>query len=286
MLKDLLKEVIVIVAGKQAEDIADLIYSKKHQNEFIIAKKLDITINQTRNILYKISDHGLVSSIRKKDKRKGWYTYFWKIEIIKSLEFLKNILVKRIQQLDHQIKSRETKMFYSCENCNIEFNEENALLHNFTCNECGRIFTQKDNTKILRELKRHSEKLKRDLVVTNEEIEKEKEKEEKIKLRELKKEAKLKAEKRKQMRKKTAAAKKKPKKKFVKKKPKKKAVKKKTVKKKKPKKKFVKKKPKKKPVKKKVKKKTLYPKGHKKGTRRKLFKRKKKPVKKTKKRKK
>ena len=92
MLKTFLKEVVAIVVGKQAEDIIDMLDRDKYINEFLIAKKLGITINQTRNILYKISDHGLISSIRKKDKRKGWYTYFWRIEILKSLEFLANII--------------------------------------------------------------------------------------------------------------------------------------------------------------------------------------------------
>ena len=177
MLKKFLKKVMVIVAGKQAEELADLLDSKKHVNEFVIAKKLDITINQTRNILYKISNYGLVSFIRKKDKRKGWYTYFWKIEILKSLEFLRGILIKRIDQISHQVKSRETKRFYVCERCNIEFNEENALLHNFTCNECGGIFTMKDNTKVLKELNKEKEKI------------------EKIRLKEFKKEEKIVAEK-------------------------------------------------------------------------------------------
>src|SRR3989344_5215604 len=110
MLKDLLKEAISLVAGKQAEDIVDLLDEQKHVNEFVIAKKLDLTINQVRNILYKISDYGLVSSIRKKDKRKGWYTYFWKIEILKTLEFLKENMVKKVENLHHQIKSREKKI--------------------------------------------------------------------------------------------------------------------------------------------------------------------------------
>ena len=70
MLKDLLKEVVVIIVGKQAEPIADLLHSNKHVNEFLIAKKLNLTINQARNILYKIADYGLVSSIRKKYKKK------------------------------------------------------------------------------------------------------------------------------------------------------------------------------------------------------------------------
>ena len=96
MLENFLKEVVSIIVGKNSELIADLLNSKKHVNEFLIAKKLSITINQTRNLLYKLSDFGLVSSIRKKDKKKGWYTYFWKIEVLKSLKFLEDILLKNI----------------------------------------------------------------------------------------------------------------------------------------------------------------------------------------------
>lgn len=192
MLNDFLKEVVIIIVGKQAEDIADLLHSPKHVNEFIIAKKLGITINQTRNILYKISNYGLVSFIRKKDKKKGWYTYFWKIDVIKSLEFLKNVSLKKIEQINYQIKSRETKQFYICERCNVEFNEENALLKDFTCNECGGLFTMKDNTKLLRELKRNLDKFNKKLELVEEEMKKENEKLDKVKLKEAKKTAKIK----------------------------------------------------------------------------------------------
>ena len=183
MLNKILKEVVTLIVGKQAEDIVDLLDAKKHINEFIIAKKLDLTINQTRNILYKISDYGLVSYIRKKDKKKGWYTYFWRIEILKSLEFMKNNLLKKIDQLEHKIKSRETKRFYICARCNLELSEENALFYSFTCNECGDVLAMKDNTKFIREMKKSLEKLKRDLVFLEEEMKKEIEKIEKIKLK-------------------------------------------------------------------------------------------------------
>jgi len=195
MLKKILKEVVTLIVGKQAEDIVDLLDTKKHINEFVIAKKLDLTINQTRNILYKISDHGLVSYIRKKDKKKGWYTYFWKIEILKSLEFMKSNLLKKTDQLEHKIKSRETKRFYICERCNLELSEENALLYNFICNECGDVLALKDNTKFVREMKKNFEKLKKDLVFLEEEIKKETEKVEKIKLKERRKEERAKKKK-------------------------------------------------------------------------------------------
>ena len=183
---------MVLIAGKQAEEVVDLLDGKKYVNEFIIAKKLNLTINQTRNILYKISDHGLVSFIRKKDKRKGWYTYFWKIEIMKCLEFLKANLTKKMDQISHQIKSRETKEFYVCERCHIEFNEETALIHNFTCPECGSILSRKDNTSVIKEYNKELDKLRKEMELVDEELRKEKEKNEKTKAREIKKEEKIK----------------------------------------------------------------------------------------------
>ncbi len=225
MLNEFLKEVVSIVVGKNAEEIADLLNSKKHVNEFLIAKKLDITINQTRNILYRLSDCGLVSSIRKKDKKKGWYTYFWKLEILKALEFLKEEKIKRINQMNNQIKNRETRDFYICERCHIEVNEENALLHNFTCNECGDIFKRKDNTKLLKELRKQASKINQEIKMINIEIDKEKEKIEKIRIKILERERKEKTAKRKKRARERAKAKK------VKKKPKKQKIKKKTKKK-------------------------------------------------------
>jgi transcription factor E len=187
MLKIFLEEVVVLAAGKAAEPIADLLNSKKHVNEFIIAKKLDLTINQTRNILYKISDFGLVSSMRKKDKKKGWYTYFWKIEILKALEFLKVYVEKKMEQFNNQINSRETKTFYICERCNLEFNEENAMHQEFACPECGEVLSLKDNSKLVRELKKNYDKFKEKLNEINKEIDIENEKLNKEREKEIKK---------------------------------------------------------------------------------------------------
>ncbi len=215
MLQKFLKEIVIQIAGKQAEGIIDLLDRKKYINEFIIAKKLNLTVNQTRNFLYKISDYGLVSFIKKKDKRKGWYTYSWRIEILKCLEFLKGELIKKMDQISHQIKSRETKEFYVCERCNIEFNEENALVHNFMCNECGGIVARKDNTPVIREYNKQLDRLRRELNSVDEEYNIEKEKLDKGKVRQMKKEE----LKKKEAKKKTVKIKKKPKEKKKKNKP-------------------------------------------------------------------
>jgi len=267
MLDKFLRDVVIIIVGKHAEPIAELLHTKKHVNEFTIAKKLEITINQTRNILYKLSDFGLVSSIRKKDKKKGWYTYFWKIEIGKSLEFLKTRLEQKKGVFETQIKNRETKQFYICELCSIEFSEEHAMLNDFTCNECGGVFTPKKDEKLIKGMKRNLEKIENEISDIDKELDKEEEVQEKLKQKVFKKERKEKEEKKKESAEKrriTREAKRKalglPIKKVVKKKKvaKKKVVKKKIAKKKVAKKKVVKKKiAKKKVVKKKAVKKKI-----------------------------
>ena len=194
--RQFLQDSISSVIGKQGEEIIKFLDAEKYINEFIVAKKLDNNINQTRNLLYRLSEHGLVSSTRKKDKKKGWYTYFWKLEALKTLEFLKEMIKKRILQIEQQIQSREIKTFYICERCNIEYNEENALLQDFTCPECGGVFVIKDNTKLVKELKKNLEKFQKEVETIEEEITGEKEKGDKRKTKEMNKEAKEKVKKR------------------------------------------------------------------------------------------
>ena len=163
MKADLLRDVVLMTAGKNASVIVDLLFDKKNVNEFLIAKKLNLTINQARNILYKLSDEGLVTFTRKKDKKKGWYTYFWTFNDDKALLILQKHIIKEIGSFEHQLKSREIKRFYVCRTCNAEITEENAMLHNFICPECGEVYDLNDNKKAINEINSQINKLKKQL---------------------------------------------------------------------------------------------------------------------------
>ena len=169
---NLLKKVVETTIGKQAVELIELLLKKKNVNEFIIAKKIKLTINQTRNLLYKLSEKGLISSTRKKDKKKGWYTYFWTLELGDSLSFLRKILEKEIEQLKNLIKSRENKRFYICKTCEIELSEENALLNDFLCRECGELLELNVDRKMIEDSHKKINKLESQLKFINEELSK------------------------------------------------------------------------------------------------------------------
>ncbi len=161
MLEKFLNEYISIVAGGGADKIVAILFKKKNVNEFLIAKKLNMTINQTRNILYKLADHGLVYFMRKKDlKSGGWYTYFWTLDDYKCLVSYRNSILKEIGQQEGALQSRKTKQYYICKTCGIEVMEEQALLHDFTCVECGQVYSLKDPLESIKEFEKSSQKLR------------------------------------------------------------------------------------------------------------------------------
>jgi len=192
-VKKLLKKIITDLAGPEAEKLVDLLYKKQNVNEFIIAKKLELTINQTRNMLYKLADEGLVGFIRKKDKKKGgWYTYFWTFRVKRSLLKFKEEITKSLKDLQHQLKIRETERHFYCKNCDIEYNEENAMLQEYICAECGEVLEIRETKKILHHIKSEMKKLEEVLSQIDQEIKYIEVKEQKAEDRKLKAELKKK----------------------------------------------------------------------------------------------
>jgi len=182
-----LKKVVENTAGLDAVKIVDLLYGKKDINEFFIAKKLGLTINQTRNLLYRLSHLGILSSIRKKDKRKGWYIYFWTFNIMKSLEVLEQTLNNEINLLKKELGEKQMKRCYKCKLCGREMSEEAALITNFICAECGEVYELADNTVALEEIRKKIEKLNKEMNSIKNEIKQEREKQDKSLLRKIKK---------------------------------------------------------------------------------------------------
>jgi transcription factor E len=227
------------MAGEGTGRIVEILFKKKDVNEFLIAKKMELTINQVRNILYKLSADNLVSFIRKKDKRKGWYIYYWTLNTEKCLAKLEGSLKDKIKSFESTLDSRETKRFYTCKSCEIEVGEELALERGFSCEECADIYELSDSAKPIREAKTRITRIKRNLILIQGELEEVRKKSEIARKRvanKLAKETKAKADlmkaARAAARKKVADAKKKTIKKVVKKKTVKKKVVKKVVKKK------------------------------------------------------
>jgi transcription factor E len=166
-----LKSIVENLINKPAVPIVDLLVGKKDVNEFLIAKKLEMTINQTRNILYKLSDYGLVSFIRKKDKKKGWYIYFWTLNVYQSLNFLETKLKEELVQLESQLRNRREKRYFICKTCSIEMTEEAALANNFICSECEDVYELSNNKEVIEQIEKDIDAIKKEIELVSKEKE-------------------------------------------------------------------------------------------------------------------
>ena len=201
MDEKLLKKIMFNFAGSDAEKLVELFSNKKNVNEFLIAKKLNLTINQTRNVLYKLADEGLVKFIRKKDLKKGgWYIYHWSLEIKKSVNKFRERILEKIKNLDGEIAAKHDKRYYKCKNCDTEFNEEDALMQDYVCPECGEPLELKDLKSEINAIRAEVTKLQEMVKILDAEIIEIEKKEQKSKGRVAKAEKKKKDEERKKKR--------------------------------------------------------------------------------------
>ena len=112
----LIEEVVIQVAGEDVVPLVKVLKNKKNVSEFKLAETIKQEVNKTRNMLYRLYDSNLVSFIRKKDKKKGWYIYYWTFDT-KRIKYLSNSLKrKRLVKLKERLEREKEGKFYACEN--------------------------------------------------------------------------------------------------------------------------------------------------------------------------
>lgn len=141
VVKELVKDVI----GPDAAPLVEIILKKDDVSEFKIADKLKITVNQVRNILYRLQDYNLITFTRKKDKSKGWYIYFWTFDHSKARILLLKHKSEKLVALKLRVEKERDSAYFVCPNKCIRSAFENAMELQFKCTECGEILKQEDN---------------------------------------------------------------------------------------------------------------------------------------------
>ena len=154
-----IEEMIEEIAGREGVLVYKLIKGKENVNEFTIAEKLKLTINQIRNIIYKFEQYSLVSSTRKKDRKKGWYIYFFTFNDKHSEKVVVQLMKDKVKILERQLEREKSHEFYICPNKCMRLTIENAMENQFMCTECGSLMTAEDNDKNVTRIRKRIEEI-------------------------------------------------------------------------------------------------------------------------------
>jgi len=163
LTKKQIDEIISQVAGEDVLPLVKALKNKKNVSEFKLAETIKKEINLTRNMLYRLYDHTLVSFIRKKDKKKGWYIYYWTFNARRIKDVIRNIKKQRLEHLKERLKREKSSHFYTCKNQCIRLDFEQATDFEFKCPECGELLDLENNEKKKKEIKKEIEQLKKEL---------------------------------------------------------------------------------------------------------------------------
>lgn len=159
----IIDDVISRVAGEDVIPLVRFLKNKKNVSEFKLAEKIKTEINVTRNMLYRLFEHNLVSFIRRKDKKKGWYIYYWTFNTKRIRYLLKDLKKKRLIRLKERLKRENSGQFYICEESCIRLDFEQATNFEFKCPECGRLLNLEDNEVKIAEIKKEIRQLEKEM---------------------------------------------------------------------------------------------------------------------------
>ena len=159
----LIEEAIAEVAGEDVVPLVKRLKNRKNVSEFKLADSVHQEINVVRNMLYRLYNVNLVSFIRKKDKKKGWYIYYWTFEPKKVKYLLQKIKKKRLQNLKKRLEREKQGNFYVCPNQCVRLDFDQATNFEFKCPECGEIIQQEDNIKKIKRIEQEVKELEKEL---------------------------------------------------------------------------------------------------------------------------
>ncbi|MBI2139601.1 hypothetical protein HYU14_01645 [Candidatus Woesearchaeota archaeon] len=152
---------ITEIGGNEALSIIDYIKDKKNVSEFIIADKLKLDMQTTRNLLYNLNSFNVCTYIRKKDRKKGWYISYWTFDRKRASDLVSKVREEKLNKLREQLKKEEANKgnFYICKSACARFDFEQATEFAFKCPECGSLLNMQDNTKTIENIKNRIEEL-------------------------------------------------------------------------------------------------------------------------------
>ena len=143
------------IAGERAVPIIEYLKNRKNVSEFIIADKVKLDMQTTRNILYTLNSYNVATYIRRKDRKKGWYISYWTFNRKRVKELTEKLKAEKIVKLTERLNKEEANLgnFFMCSQGCARLDFEQSTEFDFKCPECGSLLNQQDNSKTIENIK-------------------------------------------------------------------------------------------------------------------------------------
>jgi transcription initiation factor TFIIE subunit alpha len=138
-LTKLQKAVLSEIAGKDGIKIGQYLLNTTNEvTDEELADQTQIKLNLVRKILYKLNENKLAKFRRVRDKKSGWFIYYWGHDFDRIVELVTAKQRKVLRRLQSRLEFEQENMFFTCsEKCNDErYSFDEAVELTFTCPNC------------------------------------------------------------------------------------------------------------------------------------------------------
>jgi transcription initiation factor TFIIE subunit alpha len=152
-----------LIGGEEYVKVARALLNTEDVTDEEIASATGLKINIVRKVLYDMFGKALITGIRVKDEKKGWFVYRWRAKQDHVDNFIENQKKKILDRLHKRLEHEDSTEFYHCGNHDcprVKFDTAVELF--FKCPNCKGPLNMVDNTKVKEALR-----YKIDLITTD-----------------------------------------------------------------------------------------------------------------------
>src|SRR6476620_8920612 len=158
-------KIAALIGGEEYYKVARALLNTEDVTDEEIASATGLKINIVRKVLYDMFGKALISGIRVKDEKKGWFVYRWRAKQDHVDNFIENQKKKILDRLHKRLEHEGSTEFYHCGNhqCKrVKFDAAVELF--FKCPTCGAPLNMVDNTRVKEALRLKIDQITTDIV--------------------------------------------------------------------------------------------------------------------------
>ena len=139
-------KIAALIGGDEYLKVARSLLNTEDATDEEIASSTGLRINIVRKVLYDLFGKALITGIRVKDEKKGWFVYRWRARKDEVDNFIENQKKKIVERLQQRLDYENSADFYHCGTADCQkLTFEKALDLSFKCPTCGKPLEWKDN---------------------------------------------------------------------------------------------------------------------------------------------
>jgi transcription initiation factor TFIIE subunit alpha len=138
-----------LIGGEEYLKVARALLNTEDATDEEIASATGLRINIIRKVLYDMFGKALITGIRVKDEKKGWFVYRWRAKRDQIDNFIDNQKKKILDRLQKRLEYEESSEFYHCGNKDCPRTKFDAAVELFfKCSNCKGPLNMVDNNKV------------------------------------------------------------------------------------------------------------------------------------------